>query len=74
MKVTVCNTITYYYDVELPEWMCETDEDGDLVHEQLFIDACCEADQNGLTDATEWESGINSVWTKDGKKELYCGG
>ena len=36
MKVTVCNTITYYYDVELPEWMCEKDEDGDLVHEQLF--------------------------------------
>ena len=72
MKVTVCNTITYHYDVELPEWMCERDEDGDLVHEQLFIDACYEADQNGLTDATEWESNINSVWTKDGKVELYC--
>ena len=72
MKVTVCNTITYYYDVELPEWMCEKDEDGDLVHEQLFLDACYEADQNALTDATEWESDINSVWTKDGKKELYC--
>ena len=38
----------------------------------FFLDACYEADQNGLTDATEWESNINSVWTKDGKKELYC--
>ena len=71
MKVTVCNTITYCYDVELPKWMCEKDEDGDLVHEQLFLDACYEADQNGLTDATEWESNINSVWTKDGKEDLY---
>lgn len=71
MKVTVCSTITYYYDVELSEWMCEKDEDGDLVHEQLFLDACYEADQNVPTDATEWESKINSVWTKDGKKDLY---
>ena len=73
MKVTVCSTITYYYDVELPEWMCEKDIDGDLIHEQLFLDACYEADQNVLTDATEWDSSINSVWTKDGKKNLYCG-
>ncbi len=71
MKVTVCSTITYYYDVELPKWMCEKDEDGDLTHEQLFLEACYEADQNVLTDATEWESNINSVWTKDGKEELY---
>ena len=71
MTVTVCNTITYYYDVELPEWMCEKDEDGDLVHEQLFLDACYEADQNVLTDANEWTSSISSVWTKDGKKDLY---
>lgn len=72
MKVTVCSNITYHYDVELPEWMCETDEDGDLVHEALFLDACYEADFNALGAADDWTSGICSVWTKDGKKELYC--
>ena len=73
MKVTVCSTITYQYDVELPDWMCEKDEDGDLVHEQLFFDACYAADQNGLTDADEWTTEIDSVRTKDGKRYLYCG-
>lgn len=73
MKVTVCSTITYYYDVELPDWMCEKDEDGELVHEDLFVNACYEADENGLTDANEWTTEINSVWTKDGKEDLYYG-
>lgn len=73
MKVTVCNTITYYYDVDLPDWMCEKDENGDLTHEQLFLEACYEADSNALTVADEWTSNIASVWTKDGKRDLYYG-
>lgn len=73
MRVTVCNTITYYYDVDLPDWMCEKDEDGTLKHESLFMDACYEADNNALTQADEWESSIVSVWTKDNKEELYYG-
>ena len=71
MKVTVCNTITYYYDVDLPDWMCEKDENGDLAHEQLFLETCYEADPNALTVAEEWTNDITSVWTKDGKKDLY---
>lgn len=73
MKVTVCNTITYYYDVDLPDWMCEKDEDGYLEHEALVVNACYEADNNALTDTEEWESSICSIWTKDGKEELYIG-
>lgn len=73
MKVTVCNTITYHYEVELPDWMCAKDEDGDLVHEALLLDACYAADDNALTDADEWTSSICSVWTEDGKEELYVG-
>lgn len=72
MKVTVCSSITYHYDVELPDWMCEKDENGDLVHEQLFLDACSVADQNRLSNTDVWTvSNINSAWTKYSREELY---
>ena len=71
MKVTVCKTITYHYEVDLPDWMCEKDEDGDLKHEALFLDACYEADDNALTVADEWTSSICSVWSENGEEELY---
>ena len=73
MIVTVCTSITYYHDVEVPDWMCEKDTDGSLIHEDLLVDACYEADPNALTNAEEWESNINSIWTKDGKEDLYYG-
>ena len=71
MKVTVCNTITYYYDADIPDELCEKDEDGDLIHERDFLEACYEADQPALINATDCEGDIISVWTKDGKEELY---
>jgi hypothetical protein len=57
MKVTVCSTITYYYDVELPEWMGEKDENRNLIHKQFFIDACYELTGEGainLKGLLEW--------------------
>lgn len=72
MKVTVCSTITYHYDVDLPDWMCEKDEDGRLTHEPLFLDACYKADpNNSVTITGEWTNSICSVWTEDGKEDLY---
>ena len=71
MKVSVCSTITYHYEADIPDELCEKDDEGYLVHERDFLEACYEADQNVLTDATEWEGDIISVWTADGKKGLY---
>ena len=71
MTVTVRSTITYCYDVEVPQWLCEKDEDGELIHEDALVYLCYEADENGLTEADEWESNIDSIWTKDTKEDLY---
>ena len=68
MKVSVCMTKTYYYDVEVPNWITEKDEDGELLHEALLIETCYEADAE---DPEEWESNIISIYTEDGKEGLY---
>ena len=39
----------------------------------MKVTVCSKADQNSLTDADEWTSWINSVWTADGKEDLYYG-
>jgi len=71
MKVSVCSTITYHYDADIPDELCEKDKDGYLVNERDFLEACYEADQTALTNVTEYEGDIISVWTADGKEGLY---
>ena len=71
MKVHVCNTITYFYDVEIPEWMCEKDDEGNLKHEALLVEACYEADKAELINVDEWDNYISAISTN--KEELYIG-
>ena len=70
MKVSICKTAVYYYETEIPDELCEVDENGRLENEDDFMYACYKADPNYLSDAEEWDSYINSVWSADGK-ELY---
>lgn len=70
MKVSVCITKTYCYDVEVPDWMAEKDDDDTLLHEGLLVESCYEADPE---DPDEWESNIVSIYTEDGKNALYFG-
>lgn len=65
MKVSVCSTISYYYEVELPDWMCEKDEEGDLAHEALLVEACYEADPATLDGVKEYDSSIASIYDEN---------
>lgn len=71
MKISVCASKTYYYEVEVPEWFIERDEDGELEHEALLVEACYEADPTILDGVDECEGYINSIWA--GNTNLYCG-
>lgn len=66
MKVSVCNTVSYYYEVELPDWMCKKDEEGELDHEALLIHACSEADPVFLEGVNEWDGSIASIYDENG--------
>ena len=61
MKVSVCLSKTFYYEVEIPEWFAERDEDGELLHEALLVESCYEADPTDLVGVDEYDSSINSI-------------
>ena len=37
MRVSVCASLTYYYTVDVPESVCDTDENGYLIDEVKFV-------------------------------------
>lgn len=65
-KLTVCGTITYYYEVEVPDWFTEKDKDGTLDHERLLLETCFEADPTILEGVNEYERDISSIYEDNG--------
>ena len=71
MKVSVCASLTYYYDVEVPAELCELDANGYLKHEAELTNLCVEADPAILTGVSDNVMGdIISIHTDD--ECLYC--
>lgn len=71
MKVSVCASLTYHYDVEVPDKLCELDDDGYLKHEAELTNLCAEADPAILTGVSDNVVGdIISIHTDD--ECLYC--
>ena len=65
MKVSVCSTVYYHYEVELPDWMCEKDEKGDLAHEALLVESCYEADPVTLDGIDGCDAAIVSIYDEN---------
>ena len=71
MKVSVCASLTYYYDVEVPDKLCELDDGGYLKHEAELTNLCVEADPAILTGVSDNVVGdIISIHTDN--ECLYC--
>ena len=72
MKISVCASITYYYNVEVPDNLCELDTEGYLEHEAELLYTAEKADPltdlPSLDDCT-WD--INSIVNAETGKELY---
>lgn len=71
MKVSVCASLTYYYDVEVPDKLCEFDNDGYLKNEADLLMACVQADPAELSGVVDNVVGdVISIHTDD--ECLYC--
>jgi len=71
MKVSVCASLTYYYDVEVPNKLCKLDDNGYLKHEAKLVHLCANADPVILTGVSGNVVGdIISIRTDD--ECLYC--
>ena len=74
MRVSVCASLTYYYTVDVPESVCDTDENGYLIDEAKLVQVCADADPivfSGINDNVTSE--IISIRTEDGDDEIYYG-
>lgn len=70
MKVSVCASLSYYYEVEVSDRLCELDDNGDLKHEAELINLCIDADPAILTGVSNVEGDIISIHSDD--ECLYC--
>jgi hypothetical protein len=71
MKVSVCASLTYYYDVEVPDKLCKLDDNGHLKYEAKLTNLCAEADPAILTGVSDnVVNDIISIHTDD--ECLYC--
>ena len=73
-KVTVCGTITYYYDVLIDEKLCEMNKYGYLKREAQFINKIANADPLQFSGVKgNVVADIISVKDAETDKELYIG-
>ena len=74
MKVSVCASLIYYYDVEVDEKLCELNKYGYLKREAQFIHKIANADPlqfSGVKDNVVAD--IISARNTETDKELYIG-
>lgn len=72
MKVSVCASFTYYYDVEVSDKLCELDNDGYLKNEADLLMACVQADPAELSGTVNnVVCDIISIRTEESDEEIY---
>ena len=72
MKVSVCASITYYYNVDVPDEFCELKEDGSLKNEAQLLRCCSDADTLNYSGAVDnVVSDIVSIRGEANDEELY---
>ena len=69
MKVSVCASLSYYYEVEIPDKLCELDNNDHLKHEAELTNLCIDADPAILTGVSDVTGDIISIYSDD--KCLY---
>ena len=60
-KVSVCASYTYYYDVEVPDELCELDDRGLLIHEAKFANFVTNADPTSISGSDDVTGDICSI-------------
>ena len=74
MKVSVCASLTYYYTIDIPDSLCDTDDYGDLIDEAKLVQTCADADPivfSGIDNNVTNE--IISIRAEDSDDEIYYG-
>lgn len=74
MKVSVCASITYHYTVDVPEKLCEMNEDGYPKREAQLLNFCCNADPlNYSGNVHDVVGDIVSLRGETNDEEFYIG-
>ena len=71
MKISVCASYTYYYDVEVPDSLCEKNYDGDLVDESSFLDYVMGADPTYFYGTKDVTAELISICENETGDRLY---
>ena len=72
MRISVCASLTYYYTVDVPDFICAMDEEGYTINEAKLVNFCADADPinfSGVDDNVTGE--IISIRTEDSDEEIY---